>query len=70
MYFLLADLIHRFNYLNIGLAAILIWVGVKTAFATRGQGRRAVEPTGAEMFRDATPDEVASLSPVVGRRPR
>lgn len=31
MYFLLADLIHRFVYLKLGLAAILIWVGVKMA---------------------------------------
>ncbi len=31
MYFLLADLVHRFVYLKIGLAAILIWVGVKLA---------------------------------------
>ncbi|WP_395638497.1 TerC family protein [Pseudolysinimonas sp.] len=31
MYFLLADLVHRFVYLKIGLAAILIWVGVKMA---------------------------------------
>lgn len=29
MYFLLADLIHRFIYLKIGLALVLIWVGVK-----------------------------------------
>ena len=29
MYFLLADLVHRFVYLKIGLALILIWVGVK-----------------------------------------
>ncbi|GHG55042.1 tellurium resistance protein TerC [Flavimobilis marinus] len=29
MYFLLADLIHRFVYLKIGLALVLIWVGVK-----------------------------------------
>lgn len=29
MYFLLADLIHRFVYLKIGLAAVLVWVGVK-----------------------------------------
>jgi tellurite resistance protein TerC len=29
MYFLLADLIHRFIYLKIGLAIVLIWVGVK-----------------------------------------
>lgn len=31
MYFLLADLVHRFVYLKIGLAAILIFVGVKMA---------------------------------------
>jgi tellurite resistance protein TerC len=29
MYFLLADLIHRFVYLKAGLAAILVFVGVK-----------------------------------------
>lgn len=29
MYFLLADLIHRFVYLKISLAFVLIWVGVK-----------------------------------------
>lgn len=29
MYFLLADLIHRFVYLKIGLALVLMWVGVK-----------------------------------------
>lgn len=28
-YFLLADLIHRFIYLKIGLALVLIWVGLK-----------------------------------------
>lgn len=31
MYFLLSDLIHRFVYLKVGLAVILIWVGVKMA---------------------------------------
>jgi tellurite resistance protein TerC len=31
MYFLLADLVHRFVYLQIGLAAVLIWVGIKMA---------------------------------------
>ncbi|WP_438854506.1 TerC family protein [Agromyces sp. M3QZ16-3] len=31
MYFLLADLIHRFRYLKIGLAAVMVWVGVKMA---------------------------------------
>ena len=29
MYFLLADLMHRFIYLKLGLALVLIWVGVK-----------------------------------------
>jgi tellurite resistance protein TerC len=29
MYFLLADLIHRFIYLKAGLALVLMWVGVK-----------------------------------------
>ncbi|MGL4172975.1 MAG: TerC family protein [Actinomycetota bacterium] len=29
MYFLLADLIHRFIYLKTGLALVLVWVGVK-----------------------------------------
>ncbi|MGL5859323.1 MAG: TerC family protein [Angustibacter sp.] len=29
MYFLLADLIHRFIYLKTGLALVLVWVGIK-----------------------------------------
>ncbi|CAB4942777.1 unannotated protein [freshwater metagenome] len=29
MYFLLADLIHRFAYLKLGLSAVLVWVGAK-----------------------------------------
>ena len=29
MYFLLADLIHRFVYLKLGLALVLMWVGIK-----------------------------------------
>ncbi len=29
MYFLLADLMHRFIYLKLGLAVVLVWVGVK-----------------------------------------
>lgn len=29
MYFLLADLVHRFVYLKAGLALVLVWVGVK-----------------------------------------
>ncbi len=33
MYFLLADLIHRFVYLKVGLALVLIWVGIKMALA-------------------------------------
>ncbi|WP_016935106.1 TerC family protein, partial [Rhodococcus sp. R1101] len=31
MYFLLADLIHRFVYLKVGLALVLVWVGFKMA---------------------------------------
>ncbi|PLC12523.1 tellurium resistance protein TerC [Kocuria flava] len=31
MYFLLADLMHRFVHLRLGLAAVLVWVGVKMA---------------------------------------
>ena len=31
LYFLLADLMHRFVYLKIGLALVLIWVGIKMA---------------------------------------
>ncbi len=29
MYFLLADLVHRFVYLKVGLALVLVWVGIK-----------------------------------------
>lgn len=29
MYFLLADLMHRFIYLKIGLSVVLVWVGIK-----------------------------------------
>lgn len=29
MYFLLADLIHRFIYLKLGLSIVLVWVGIK-----------------------------------------
>lgn len=29
MYFLLADLVHRFVYLKLGLSAVLVWVGIK-----------------------------------------
>ena len=31
MYFLLADMMHRFIYLKLGLALVLIWVGIKMA---------------------------------------
>lgn len=31
MYFLLADLIHRFVHLKLGLALVLVWVGIKMA---------------------------------------
>ena len=29
IYFVLADLIHRFIYLRTGIAAVVVWVGVK-----------------------------------------
>lgn len=29
MYFMLADLMHRFIYLKLGLAVVLVWVGIK-----------------------------------------
>ena len=31
MYFLLADFMHRFVYLKVGLALVLVWVGIKMA---------------------------------------
>lgn len=31
MYFLLADIMHRFVYLKVGLALVLVWVGIKMA---------------------------------------
>jgi tellurite resistance protein TerC len=31
MYFLLADVMHRFVYLKVGLALVLVWVGIKMA---------------------------------------
>lgn len=31
MYFLLADIMHRFVYLKVGLALVLVWVGTKMA---------------------------------------
>lgn len=98
MYFLLADLIHRFVYLKVGLAAVLIWVGIKmllldvlyipttislavivtiiavsimaSLYATRGQGRRAVQTESAGAFRIATDEEIAALEPVLLRRSR
>lgn len=98
MYFLLADLIHRFVYLKVGLAAVLIWVGIKmllldvlyipttislaviatiiaisiaaSLYATRGQGRRAVQTESAGAFRIATDEEIAALEPVLPRRSR
>jgi tellurite resistance protein TerC len=99
MYFLLADLIHRFVYLKLGLALVLIWVGIKMMLkidvlyvptavslavvatiigasiwlslrATRGQGRRALQPPEDPPFSVATPAETAALEPVWRRRRR
>jgi tellurite resistance protein TerC len=33
MYFLLADLVHRFVYLKLGLSLVLVWVGIKMLLA-------------------------------------
>src|SRR3712207_4218660 len=97
MYFLLADLIHRFVYLKVGLALVLIWVGIKMMLkidvlyvpttlslavvatiigtsiglslrATRGQGRKTLQPAATPPFRVATAGETAALEPVL-RRP-
>jgi tellurite resistance protein TerC len=97
MYFLLADMIHRFIYLKIGLALVLIWVGIKmllkidiyyiptalslaviatilgvsigvSLWATRGQERRAPEGPAHSPFGTASPEEIAALEPLWGRR--
>jgi tellurite resistance protein TerC len=99
MYFLLADLIHRFVYLKLGLALVLIWVGIKMMLkidvfyvpttislavvatiigtsiwlslrATRGQGRKALQPPANPPFAVATAEETAALEPVLRRRRR
>ena len=96
MYFLLADLIHRFVYLKAGLALVLVWVGIKMLLkvdlfyiptavslavvitiitvsvlaslrATRGQSRHKPD-VAAAPFRVATPEEMAEVEPVWGRR--
>jgi tellurite resistance protein TerC len=33
MYFLLADVMHRFVYLKLGLSLVLVWVGIKMLLA-------------------------------------
>lgn len=97
MYFLLADLIHRFVYLKVGLALVLIWVGVKMALKidlfyipttislavittilavsviaslikTRGEGRHEPPAPVTAPFREAEPEEMASLEPLWGSR--
>lgn len=96
MYFLLADLIHRFIYLKVGLALVLVWVGVKMVLkvdlyyiptsislaviltilavsvltsvrATRGQGRRELPAPPVPPFREATPEEMSELQPLLGK---
>jgi tellurite resistance protein TerC len=97
MYFLLADLIHRFVYLKTGLALVLIWVGIKMMLkidvvyvpttlslavvatiigtsvwlslrATRGQGRRTLQPPANPPFTVATAEETAALELLWRRR--
>ena len=38
MYFLLADMIHRFIYLKVGLGGVLVFVGIKMVLTRRLQG--------------------------------
>ena len=75
MYFLLADLIHRFVYVptTVSLAVVAtiigtsIWLSLR---ATRGQGRRALQPPANPPFAVATPGETATLDPMWPRRRR
>ena len=97
MYFLLADLMHRFVHLKLGLALVLVWVGIKMLLkvdlfyipttvslaviatiltvsivtslrATRGQGRRSLEPPADPPFRTASDEELVLVEPL-WRRP-
>ncbi|WP_203567288.1 TerC family protein [Aestuariimicrobium ganziense] len=53
MYFLLADLIHRFVYLKIGLALVLIWVGIKMMLKV-------------DLFYVPTPLSLAIVATIIG----
>ncbi|MBV9922121.1 MAG: TerC family protein [Pseudonocardia sp.] len=53
MYFLLADLIHRFVYLKLGLAVVLVWVGIKMAL-------------GADLYHIPTAVSLAVIITVLG----
>ncbi|WP_409331627.1 TerC family protein [Trujillonella humicola] len=53
MYFLLADLIHRFVYLKTGLALVLVWVGVKMLLKV-------------DLFYIPTPVSLAVIATILG----
>jgi tellurite resistance protein TerC len=53
MYFLLADLVHRFVYLKVGLALVLVWVGVKMMLKV-------------DLFYVPTPVSLAVIATVIG----
>jgi tellurite resistance protein TerC len=53
MYFLLADLIHRFVYLKLGLALVLVWVGIKMALKI-------------DVFYIPTPISLAVVATIIG----
>jgi len=53
MYFLLADLIHRFVYLKTGLALVLVWVGLKMLLKV-------------DLFYIPTPVSLAVVATVIG----
>lgn len=68
LYFLLADLMHRFVYLKLGLALVLVWVGVKmlllevwkipTGLSLAVVGLILVTSVGASLLRTRTPARV------------
>lgn len=70
MYFLLADLIHRFVYLKAGLTTILGISIVASLVTTRGQARHEPPAPAVPPFRNATPEELEALQPLWGGRSR
>jgi tellurite resistance protein TerC len=98
MYFLLADLMHRFIYLKVGLALVLVWVGIKMGLhdvvkvpsgislavillilatsivvslvVSRNTKVHHAPAEMEEKFPEATPEEIAQLTPLWRRSVR